>query len=315
MPDRLTIVDIARLCNVGKSTVSRVLNNESGVSQKTREKVEAVIRQHHFVPSKSARAMRVQSDKLVALIVSRLNSPSENTVVSSMLPLFYQHGYDSIVMESKFDPQLVEEHLQQLRLRHADGVILFGFSGLPEEVLAPWQNNLLLFARKKEGFSSVSYDDEGAVHLLIDALYQQGHRHISFLGVHDSDMTTGLIRHQTYLECCQKLGIPTHSIQGDLSYQSGYQNVTSVITDKTTALICATDTLALGAHKFLQQQENRMIQVASIGNSPLLKFLFPDTLSVDFGYEEAGKQAAIQLIQQIDKKQPVRQMIIPSKLS
>lgn len=41
MQNRLTIKDIARLSGVGKSTVSRVLNNESGVSQRTRERVEA----------------------------------------------------------------------------------------------------------------------------------------------------------------------------------------------------------------------------------------------------------------------------------
>lgn len=72
MQNRLTIKDIARLSGVGKSTVSRVLNNESGVSQRTRERVEAVMNQHGFSPSRSARAMRGQSDKVVAIIVTRL---------------------------------------------------------------------------------------------------------------------------------------------------------------------------------------------------------------------------------------------------
>ena len=72
MQNRLTIKDIARLSGVGKSTVSRVLNNESGVSERTRERVEAVMNQHGF-PS-APRAMRGQSDKVVAIIVSRLDS-------------------------------------------------------------------------------------------------------------------------------------------------------------------------------------------------------------------------------------------------
>lgn len=71
MQNRLTIKDIARLSGVGKSTVSRVLNNESGVSERTRERVEAVMNQHGFSPSRSARAMRGQSDKVVAIIVTR----------------------------------------------------------------------------------------------------------------------------------------------------------------------------------------------------------------------------------------------------
>mgnify|MGYP000712674196 CR=1 FL=1 len=40
MQNRLTIKDIARLSGVGKSTVSRVLNNESGVSQRTRATID-----------------------------------------------------------------------------------------------------------------------------------------------------------------------------------------------------------------------------------------------------------------------------------
>lgn len=74
MQNRLTIKDIARLSGVGKSTVSRVMNNEGSVSPQTRERVEAVIRSQGFTPSKSARAMRGQSDKVVAIIVSRLDS-------------------------------------------------------------------------------------------------------------------------------------------------------------------------------------------------------------------------------------------------
>lgn len=139
MQNRLTIKDIARLSGVGKSTVSRVLNNEGSVSPQTRERVEAVIRQQGFTPSKSARAMRGQSDKVVGIIVSRLDSPSENQAVRTMLPLLYQQGFDPIVMESQFETRLVQEHLHVLHQRNVDGVILFGFTGLTAAMLKPWQ--------------------------------------------------------------------------------------------------------------------------------------------------------------------------------
>ena len=74
----------------------------------------------------SARAMRGQSDKVVGIIVSRLDSPSENQAVRTMLPLLYQQGFDPIVMESQFETRLVQEHLHVLRQRNVDGVILFG---------------------------------------------------------------------------------------------------------------------------------------------------------------------------------------------
>jgi len=301
MQNRLTIKDIARLSGVGKSTVSRVLNNESGVSQRTRERVEAVMNQHGFSPSRSARAMRGQSDKVVAIIVTRLDSLSENLAVQTMLPAFYEQGYDPIMMESQFSPQLVAEHLGVLKRRNIDGVVLFGFTGITEEMLAHWQSSLVLLARDAKGFASVCYDDEGAIKILMQRLYDQGHRNISYLGVPHSDVTTGKRRHEAYLP--------------GLAMKQGYENVAKVITPETTALLCATDTLALGASKYLQEQRIDTLQLASVGNTPLMKFLHPEIVTVDPGYAEAGRQAACQLIAQVTGRSEPQQIIIPATLS
>lgn len=63
--------------------------------------------------------------------------------------------------------------------------------------------------------------------------------------------------------------------------KQGYENVAKVITPETTALLCATDTLALGASKYLQEQRIDTLQLASVGNTPLMKFLHPEIVTVD----------------------------------
>ncbi|MGF6189059.1 trehalose operon repressor TreR [Serratia sp. 2723] len=315
MQNRLTIKDIARLSGVGKSTVSRVMNNEGSVSPQTRERVEAVIRSQGFTPSKSARAMRGQSDKVVAIIVSRLDSPSENQAVRTMLPLLYQQGFDPIVMESQFETRLVEEHLNVLRQRNVDGVILFGFTGLTAAMLKPWQEKMVVVAREYPGISSVCYDDEGAVKLLMQHLRKQGHSHISYLGVQESDATTGMRRHQAYLDTCREQKISPLVALGELNYQSGFQLAAKVMEPQITALVCASDTIALGAMKYLQQQHITPIQVCAIGNTPMLNFLFPETFSVELGYGTAGQQAALQLLGQLSGELSIRQIIIPCKLA
>ncbi|AKA38374.1 trehalose operon repressor TreR [Yersinia ruckeri] len=314
MQSRLTIKDIARMSGVGKSTVSRVLNNEGSVSPQTRDRVEAVIRQHGFTPSKSARAMRGHSDKVVGIIVSRLDSPSENQAVRTMLPLFYQQGYDPILMESQFDAERVTEHLNILRQRNVDGVIVFGFTGLSAEMLIPWQEKLVVLAREYPGFSSVCYDDDGAVSLLMDKLRKAGHQHISYIGVQSSDATTGMRRYQSYLNYCQRHGLTPTVTLGELSYQSGFQQASQVIKPDTSALVCASDTIALGVNKYLQQQGKQHIQVCGIGNTPLLNFLFPNSFSVELGYGSAGVQAAQQLLGQLNNGLAIQQIIIPGKL-
>lgn len=76
--------------------------------------------------------------------------------------------------------------------------------------------------------------------------------------------------------------------------KQGYEHTASVIMPDTTALVCATDTLALGASKYLQEQRIETLQLASVGNTPLIKFLHPEIVTVDPGYAEAGRQAASQ---------------------
>ncbi|MCK7298865.1 trehalose operon repressor TreR [Enterobacter asburiae] len=315
MQNRLTIKDIAHLSGVGKSTVSRVLNNESGVSERTRERVEAVMNQHGFSPSRSARAMRGQSDKVVAIIVSRLDSLSENLAVQTMLPAFYEQGYDPIMMESQFSVQLVEEHLGMLQRRNIDGVVLFGFTGIKDEMLKPWQPSLVLLARDAHGFASVCYDDEGAIITLMQRLFDEGHRHISFLGVPHADVTTGKRRHEAYLAFCKKHNLSAVASLPGLGMKQGYEQAASVLTPQTTALVCATDTLALGASKYLQEQRIENLQVASVGSTPLMKFLHPEIITVDPGYAESGRQAAAQLIEQINGRSEPRQIVIPAHLS
>lgn len=162
-----------------------------------------------------------------------------------------------------------------LKRRNIDGVVLFGFTGITEEMLAHWQSSLVLLARDAKGFASVCYDDEGAIKILMQRLYDQGHRNISYLGVPHSDVTTGKRRHEAYLAFCKAHKLhPVAALPG-LAMKQGYENVAKVITPETTALLCATDTLALGASKYLQEQRIDTLQLASVGNTPLMKFLHP----------------------------------------
>lgn len=99
-----------------------------------------------------------------------------------------------------------------LQRRNIDGVVLFGFTGIKDEMLKPRQPSLVLLARDAHGFASVCYDDEGAIITLMQRLFDEGHRHISFLGVPHADVTTGKRRHEAYgfLQKAQSLrrGLP-----------------------------------------------------------------------------------------------------------
>ncbi|MGY4106633.1 trehalose operon repressor TreR [Aeromonas encheleia] len=314
MEKKLTILDIARLCGVGKSTVSRVLNQDPKVKPQTRERVEQVIALHGFVPSKSARAMRNQSQQVVGIIVSRLDSSSENQAVRGMLETLYARGYDAVLMESKFSPDKVSEHLAVLARRGVDGIILFAFNDLDYAAMTPLRERLVLVAREYPGFSSVCFDDGGAVRTMLTQLEARGARDIAYLGVDASDLTTGQRRLDAYLAYCREQGRLPRSALGDLSLQSGYRLAAELLTPTTQALVCASDTLAMGAAKYLQEQGRGEVLVTGLGNNPLLSFLFPNALSLDLGYKGAGEQAARQPLGQIEQGRSPQATIAPCQL-
>jgi LacI family trehalose operon transcriptional repressor len=80
--------------------------------------------------------------------------------------------------------------------------------------------------------------------------------------------------------------------------KQGYETVASVLTAETSAGL---------RHRYPRPRRQqisaaagpRHLQLASVGSTPLMKFLHPEILTVDPGYAESGRQAARQLIEQI----------------
>ncbi|MCX8581866.1 HTH-type transcriptional regulator TreR [Gilliamella sp. B3482] len=309
----LTIKDIAKLSGVSKSTVSRVINHDPMVKESTRNKVMAIVEQYQFTPSKSARAMRGYGNKVIGIIVTRLDSISENHAVRNMLPVFYANGYDPIIIESQFSPQKVEEHLTMLKEKQADGVVIFAFTGLNSSRLTFWQDKCVVIARPFSDYTCICYDDVGAVNKALTYLYQK-HKKIGYIGITKQDQTTGELRYQAYTNFCHTHKLKPNAVLGKLSYYSGYELAESVLVDSPTAIICATDSIALGLNKFLSEKNINHIVVISIGSSDLLKFLFAKTITVDLGFDKAGTYAANELLQILQSGAKPKIITVPSQI-
>lgn len=309
---KLTIKDIATLSGVGKSTVSRVLNQSPNVNPRTREKVQAVIEQFDFAPDRSARAMRGNTEKVVGIIVTRLNSTAESQTLSSILKVLYSQNITPLIVESQFKPQQVERELKLFKQRQVDGIILFAFSELTDKHIKAWQGPLVTIAKSYTNRSSVYYDDENAITALLSYFYQAGHRQIGYLGVNDTDETTGKKRTQAYIAFCQTHQLTPYFVQGELSIESGYQLMPQLMSHSLSALVCATNSLAVGALKFLQENQT-MLPLACIGQNQILQAFAPQLISLDFGYDQAGSLAVQLLLNTIDGSEEIVHQKIPFK--
>ncbi|MDE7433035.1 MAG: LacI family DNA-binding transcriptional regulator, partial [Lachnospiraceae bacterium] len=53
--EKITIKDIAKICGVGVSTVSRAINNKPGINEETKNKIIQAIKDNNYIPNNSAR--------------------------------------------------------------------------------------------------------------------------------------------------------------------------------------------------------------------------------------------------------------------
>lgn len=54
----VTIKDIARLCGVGVSTVSRAINDHPDINPTTKKQIQETIEQYGYIPNNSARNLK-----------------------------------------------------------------------------------------------------------------------------------------------------------------------------------------------------------------------------------------------------------------
>ena len=70
-----TIKDIAKICGVGVSTVSRAINNHPDINPETKEMIMSTIKEYGYIPNNSARNLKRVDAKAIAVLVKGISNP------------------------------------------------------------------------------------------------------------------------------------------------------------------------------------------------------------------------------------------------
>ena len=73
--EQITIKEVAKLCGVGVSTVSRAINNHPDINPETKQKILDTIREYNYVPNNSARNLKRTDSNTIAVIVREISNP------------------------------------------------------------------------------------------------------------------------------------------------------------------------------------------------------------------------------------------------
>ena len=96
----MTIYDIAREAGVSASTVSRVINDKPGVAKDKRERVQALLAKHQYVPNEAARGLVTSSSRMIGILLADIRQEHHISGAYYIANELSGRGYSSLVMNA-----------------------------------------------------------------------------------------------------------------------------------------------------------------------------------------------------------------------
>ncbi len=122
----MNIRDIAARCGVSVATVSRVINESQAVSEQTREKVLAVMRQEGYTPNAFARGLGLNTMRMVGILCTDVANPFYARAVSLLERGLREKGFDTLLCCCGQSLESKKKCLTLLLQKRVDAVMLVG---------------------------------------------------------------------------------------------------------------------------------------------------------------------------------------------
>lgn len=122
---KITIREIAHLANTSKTTVSFYINGKmEKMSEKTRQRIEEVIKETNYKPSIAARSLNSKSSKLLGIMIGDITNTFSNQIVKGIEDVASKKGYQLIVANSNYDYAREETYIDRMLAMGVDGFIV-----------------------------------------------------------------------------------------------------------------------------------------------------------------------------------------------
>jgi LacI family transcriptional regulator len=302
---KLTLEEIGRMAGVSRSTVSRVVNNERSVRPEVRERVQEVIRETGYRPNAAARSLASNRTGVVGLVIPhRVHTLFDDPYFPLLIQGVSQASNLAEVTLSLFLFQSeAEERDLYPRLVGSgtvDGVVITATRmGDPLlERLAGDELPYVVVGRPDapSGVTYVDTDNRGGARDAALHLCNLGHRRIGYIGA-PTNTSAGVDRRSGFLEGLSLCGAtPGADLMrdGDYTEESGYRAMRSLLDANPEAVFVATDTMAVGALRALNEANVSVpndIGLVSFDGLPPSERSLPKLTTVRQPVNETGARA------------------------
>ena len=313
MEKEITIYDIAKGLGVSPATVSRALNNHPAVNANTKEKVQNKADQMGYRSNMFASNLRKQRTNAIGVIVPKLNSHFQSSVIAGMEKVANEAGYNLIISQSMESAEKEIANARTMFNSRIDGLLVsLAYDTENTKHFDPFIEKgipVLFYDRIAEHrlCTGIIIDNVEAAYKATTHLIEQGCKNIVHL--------LGSLKRNVYSERLK--GYRYALLDNNLSFNEG-----NVIINKLTeeagveiaelllkmnprpdGIFVSNDTCAVSCIKTLKQAGlsiPRDIAVVGFNNDPISQVIEPNLTTIDYPGYEMGEVAVRNLINHLD---------------
>ncbi|AVR00454.1 LacI family transcriptional regulator [Oceanobacillus iheyensis] len=270
----VTIHDVAKLAGVSVATVSRVVNENKRVAEKTRTRVEWAISELNYAPSVLGRNLRTSKSNLLLVLLPSISNPFYTEIINGIEDTAIARGYNILLCETDSNPKREAIYFNLLRNRLAEGIISMDPSVNKNKLLELAESYPVVQCSEYDTESPIPYvtiDNEQAAYDAVTHLIESGHRKIALINS-DERFLYARQRQNGYEKAMQKHGLPIRDKwvynAEHLRFGAGQKAIRTLlqIKDCPSAVFAVSDVYAIGALKEIHRLGKKVPEdIAIIG--------------------------------------------------
>jgi len=302
---KVTIHDIAQRLNITASTVSRSLNDNPRISDRTKKRVLSMAKSLNYKPNNVASALRNGKTQIIGMLVPLVDRAFFSSIIRGVEQVAEGVNYHVIVSQSYENMEKEKKAITAFLNAQVDGIVVSvsktttDFTHLLDVLKSDIP--LILFDRTTNELatSQVIIDDYQGGYMATSHLIEQGCGRIVYLMPYQN-LIIYKERYRGYLDALRDHGISSDErlvLTGNSGLEDGRKHAESLLKNNIQfdAIFSASDYCALGAMQVLKENNIRIpedVAIVGFSNEPFTSFTEPSISTVDQHPLEMGSTVA-----------------------
>lgn len=253
----MNIYEISELAGVSIATVSRVLNGSTKVSEKTREKIQAIIDENKYTPTKPGK--KHLPGRTIGILCNSISNPRTASITENLLTNLHNLNFDTFLVNCKNDlneKKIAIQHFVDLNMSAIiiEGTDFLSYDRSDNSYIMQTADKtpiiLLNSYLEHSNIYSILCDEGGLIFSITEEYIKQNKTNILFLFSSMSAYCAPLLEafsHAFYVHNLETAPEQIHLCSQD--FTDAYNYIMNLLqTGKTIdAIIATNDSMALGA--------------------------------------------------------------------